>query len=237
MTGIHALTGYEDGTVVGPGTHFPDHAANPGHGLVAVLSALHARHVTGRGTCIELAQVNSTLQLLGPWLLATAVTGQNPVPTGNKVLGALLSGALAAADRYFVLTIMNAGQLQRLSEQLGAGPDLFELSGGPADGGPTNEAGWKLLAEWAGERTAADCVRALQELGIAAAPVEDAETISTRYPELWERGHLVRLPHPEMGDAVYNAPPIRRTDGQEPSLRRAPLLGEHTHEVLKEWLG
>ena len=93
------------------------------------------------------------------------------------------------------------------------------------------------LVEWSSSRCRGDCVSSLQRIGVPCAPVEDAKGVSESYPELWAVGHLVSLRHPEMGQAVYNAPPIRRRDGVEPSLSRAPLIGEHANEILNDWLG
>ena len=51
---------------IGTGTHYPDHAPNPGHALVAVLAAAVHRARTGEGQYIELAQIESTVNVLGP---------------------------------------------------------------------------------------------------------------------------------------------------------------------------
>ncbi len=48
---------------------------------------------------------------------------------------------------------------------------------------------------------------------------------------LYERGFLVEVPHPERGTYVTVASPIRLSDNDVP-VERAPLLGEHTDEVL-----
>lgn len=237
-TGIHALTGYEDGEITGPGTHFPDHAANPGHGLVAILAALHARRRTGRGACIELAQVHSTLQLLGPTILATAATGRDPVPVGNQAPHAPYSGALKARDGWFAVTIADEDSLAEVAELVGTNRDEFNpRPARPGERGHLGQGARERLAEWAENRGRAECVAAFRKLGLPVTPIEDARGVSEDYPELWAVGHLVRIPHPEMGSAVYNAPPIRRRDGLEPSLACAPCIGEHTAEVLEEWLG
>lgn len=235
-TGVHALTGYEDGEITGPGTHFPDHAANPGHGLVAILTALYSRRRTGRGACIELAQVHSTLQLLGPAILAAAATGRDPAPVGNQSPHSAYSGALQASDGFVVVTVPAPKDLERLAETLGLGSLVLEPAR-PGERAHLNAAGRGRLANWAKARSKSECLAAFRGLGLPCAPVEDARNVAEDYPELWSTGHLQRLPHPVMGDAVYNAPPIRKTDGAEPKLSRAPLLGEHTSAVLKDWIG
>lgn len=242
MTGIYGLTGYADGEITGPGTHFPDHAVNPGHGLVSVLSALYARRKSGRGACIEMAQIHSTLQILGPALMAAANTGKDPLPVGNQTPEAIYAGALLGSDDWFVLTIASERELERVA-------NLFRESGDScwsnftwersANGRVVNlsDQSRGYIVSWCEKRSRMECVKQFQKIGVSAAPVEDAKGVCDDFPELWQVGHLVQIPHPEMGGVVYNAPPMRRKDGEEPSLRSAPLLGQHTDEILRDWLG
>ena len=65
VSGMMSLTGYQDGGPLGPGTHFPDHAANPYHAAFAVVAALRHRRLTGKGMKIDLAQVEVHDQLHG----------------------------------------------------------------------------------------------------------------------------------------------------------------------------
>ena len=69
---------------LGTGTHYPDHVPNPGHALVAVLAAAFHRARTGEGQQIELAQIKSTVNMLGPSVLACAATGVLPETNGNR---------------------------------------------------------------------------------------------------------------------------------------------------------
>ena len=57
---------------------------NPGHALVALLAAIYRRRRTGRGGRIELSQLESTVNMMGPSLLAYSLTGQEPTTMGNR---------------------------------------------------------------------------------------------------------------------------------------------------------
>ena len=70
--GLLGLTGYEDAPPVGTGTNYPDHVPNPLHGADrGVGRAAEAAH-TGQGEYIELAQLESTINAIGPAIVAAA---------------------------------------------------------------------------------------------------------------------------------------------------------------------
>jgi benzylsuccinate CoA-transferase BbsF subunit len=78
---------------------------------------------------------------------------------------------------------------------------------------------------------------ALQFAGVPAGVVRTAADILDDDPQLCHRGHWVKLAHPEMGESVYNAPPFRIDDAPATPITPAPLLGQHTNEVLTTILG
>ncbi len=85
LAGLVELSGLPDRDPVGTGTHYPDHVPSPGHALVALLAAIHQRTLTGRGRMIELSQLESTVNLLGPAMLATSTGAPPPERSGNRV--------------------------------------------------------------------------------------------------------------------------------------------------------
>ena len=92
------------------------------------------------------------------------------------------------------------------------------------------------LARHTALHDALELAQALQQRGVAAGPVQDAADVLQRDPQLQARGHWVYLDHPEMGRTVYNALPFKLSRTPGFPHRPAPLLGQHTDEVLKEKL-
>ena len=75
----------------------------------------------------------------------------------------------------------------------------------------------------------------MREVGVPSGPVLDSGEIFTN-EHLRERGMLVDIEHPTRGPMTLLGCPIRLSES--PAVhRRAPLLGEHTAEVLAEELG
>jgi benzylsuccinate CoA-transferase BbsF subunit len=93
------------------------------------------------------------------------------------------------------------------------------------------------LARSTAQHDALELAQRLQQRGVAAGPVQDAADVLLRDPQLRAREHWVYLDHPEMGRTVYNALPFRMSRTPGYPNRPAPLLGQHTDEVLRERLG
>ena len=226
--GLLELSGYPDRPPVGTGTNYPDHVPNPLHGAIAVLAALRHREQTGEGQHIELAQLASTSNIIGPSLIAAAL-GETEQRTGNDDVSVLWQGVVrtAGADRWCAITIADQQEAASLYEVLGLQP---RVSGYRKD--EIQEDVTAAAASW----NARDLADRLCGCGIAASPVNDAKDL-IEDPQLTERKHWVSLNHPEMGSTIYDAPPYR-SESTSPSLRSpAPLLGADTLEVCEEILG
>jgi crotonobetainyl-CoA:carnitine CoA-transferase CaiB-like acyl-CoA transferase len=75
----------------------------------------------------------------------------------------------------------------------------------------------------------------LQATGVPAGAVQSCRDLH-RDPGLAEREALPLVDHPEMGRTPYEAWAFR-TMGRPRLVPRAPCLGEHTHEILRDLLG
>ncbi|OYW33930.1 MAG: formyl-CoA transferase, partial [Azorhizobium sp. 12-66-6] len=96
------------------------------------------------------------------------------------------------------------------------------------------EACFGVIETWTRQRTKFDVMKALKAIDVPCGPILSTKDIMEDR-SLYERGFLVEVPHPERGTYVTVASPIRLSDNDVP-VERAPLLGEHTDEVLA-WIG
>jgi crotonobetainyl-CoA:carnitine CoA-transferase CaiB-like acyl-CoA transferase len=80
-----------------------------------------------------------------------------------------------------------------------------------------------------------EIVRSLQTVGVAAFPSMSSKDL-VEDAHLNERGFFVRLPHPEVGTQTHAAIPWILTDAANGVRSPAPLLGQHTDEVLRDVL-
>jgi benzylsuccinate CoA-transferase BbsF subunit len=239
VTGLMLQTAYGPGDEVGPGTHYPDHAANPYHAAFAVLAALRYRRLTGRGMKIDLSQVESTINFVGPAIVETAATGQEPPQVGNRSRSDAPHNIFRCQgdDSWCAIGIEGDDEWLALAAAIGRSDlardaKLKHAAGRLAERARVEDA----VAAWAATHTASNAAAILQKAGVAAAQVASSRHLIEEDPQLAARGYWERLAHPEMGETLYTAPPFR-VDGERVELERPPLLGEHTDQTLSEVLG
>ena len=239
LCGLVSMAGRPGRPPLGTGTHYPDHVPNPGHALVAVLAAAFHRARTGEGQQIELAQIESTVNMLGPSVRACAATGVLPQTNGNRRAGAVPRGVFPCAgeDVWCAIEANDDRDWQGLVDALGApewmrDDELKTLPGREA----RQDAIETRLAQETGRYSAAELVARLQAHGVAAAKVATSADV-TSDPQLLARRYWHHVPHAEMGSVLVNLPPFHAVGEERVAPGPPPLLGEHTLEVASELLG
>jgi benzylsuccinate CoA-transferase BbsF subunit len=146
----------------------------------------------------------------------------------------------AGEDRWVAISVADSGQLRALAGIMGRaaiGDDARFATMA------TRRAHHDLLDEmigaWTRERTAEDVVRQLQGAGIEAAAVATPRDVWTD-EQLRHRGFFEMVPPPasapEIGARPHLRPAWRMSVSPATTRRRAPEFGEHTDEVLAEYL-
>jgi benzylsuccinate CoA-transferase BbsF subunit len=239
LAAIYGLTAYEDGTVAGPGTNFPDHSVNPGHALVAIMAALIHRKRTGRGQYVEVSQLESTINLVGPHILAYSLNRSNPKPEGNTSPNAAPYGVFPCANNEWIaISVNDDAQWAGFCDAVGEGwtKDKRFSSVEGRIGARAELA--TATAEWTKSQDAYAAMKALQGKGVTAGVVQTAKDIVERDPQIAHRGHLVSVDgHAEMGPTIYNAPPFKLSRTPFHMSRPAPTLGQHNKDVFQGMLG
>jgi benzylsuccinate CoA-transferase BbsF subunit len=243
LSGVVAPSGLPGRVPVGTGTHYPDHAPNPGHALVALLAALVHRNRTGRGGRIELSQFESTTGLLGPAVIRYSVTGEQPSARGNRVPWAAPHGVYPCQgdDTWIAISASTEMQWAALSSVLvGSGPG-GDLAADPRFAGLDSRREHEdnldgLVADGTARWDRWELMGRLQAAGVPASVVETAGDVFDD-PLLAARGYWRLLEHPVMGSVRY-ASAAHRWNGQPVSpASAAPLLGQDTEEISRDLLG
>jgi benzylsuccinate CoA-transferase BbsF subunit len=239
LAGLVELSGLPDRVGVGTGTHYPDHVPNPGHALVALLAALIHRERTGEGQAIELSQLESTVNAIGPAIVAASLGAPPHERAGNRVPGASPHGVFPCAgeDRWCAIAVRTEADWREVAAVLGRPGWLDDPRFGTLPGRKANEDELeRLIGEATRAWDRAALVAALRAAGVAAAPVNSSEDVLAD-ADLVARAYWQRVSHPVIGEIAIGRPPFRVGEGERPTLGRPPLLGEHTGEIARDVLG
>jgi crotonobetainyl-CoA:carnitine CoA-transferase CaiB-like acyl-CoA transferase len=228
LSGLTGLFAYPGGVPSGFGISYMDYT--PGFvGAIGALEALIRRERTGEGDHIDVSQVETGVYFLGPELLAHQVNGSVAVPEGNRAgaLGAPLQDVFAARepDTWVAVTAPDAASLAALANLVGL------------DRWASPEAVGDALAGWFRAREAWDAFHTLQRAGVPAAVAAEGRDLMGRDPHLAAREMFVAPSHSELGPTPVPRFPAFFDGAPPPVQRAAPLVGEHTEEILRELLG
>jgi benzylsuccinate CoA-transferase BbsF subunit len=244
---LQALTGYTllmaepGGGPAGFGYSYSD-LAGGNLGALAVLAALWHRRRTGRGQLVDLAQLEAVASLVGPTLLARALDGCSSEPHGNASDEA--PGAphgvypCAGEDRWIAIAVFTDDEWVRFGPAVGAPAWTRDPRFATREGRLRHAAELDaLVATWTRGEQAEPAMERLQQAGIAAGRVANAEDLCMGDPQLADRGYFVEVPTPEGPKVRMDGPPFLLSETPARVQGPGPLLGEHTDEVLESVLG
>lgn len=228
MCGIASLTGFPGREPMGIGTLHTDFTV-PYFAALQVMAALRQRQRTGAGQYLELSQYEASLHLLDTELLRALNGGPMPVRNGNRSEFMAPHGVFPAAgeDRWVAIACRDDRDWSALSAVTGIG--------GPGDlAGRLRELDRieAELAAWTRARDRWEVAALLQGAGVPAAPVEDLEDL-LHGRDVAMHADYREVPLPAGVTAMVQEEPIL-WDGERLPIRRAPLWGEHTEEILRE---
>jgi benzylsuccinate CoA-transferase BbsF subunit len=236
FSGVHMLWNHPDAPYpCGTSMNHPDHVA--GRLLaVAVLAALREREASGEGQFLELAQTEASAYLLGEAYLQAARDGVDPQPLGNAHPTAAPHGVYPSAgdDQWVAIAVMDDDAWSRLCAVVGWVPEPALATA--AARVAARDALDARLADWTCARTKESAAEELQAHGVSAMPVM-GPLDHVADPHLLERGAIVTLHHATFGDERHIGNPLRLSKLPQRRAEAAPLMGEHTEEVLGEVLG
>ena len=240
MSGVMNTTGFPDSPPVKAGPAVCDFIGGV-HLALGIVSALHRRKETGEGDYIEVGMFDCMYPTLASPVSSHVAERDAPPRTGNRHSGLGIAPYNAyEADNGYVAIICIA---ERHWENLARAMDHEGLISAEGYDSKVRRAEHMdevdaLVGEWVGGRSKEEVVETLLEANVPCAPVQDVEEIVDD-PHLRERGMINDLPNQGTGKEEVPVPgmPIKFHGSKDPDVTQAPLLGEHTEEVLAEMAG
>jgi crotonobetainyl-CoA:carnitine CoA-transferase CaiB-like acyl-CoA transferase len=204
---------------------------------IGVLAALQHRHATGEGQHIDLALLDVQVAALANQTANHLIGGLVPKRMGNAHPNIVPYQDFPTADGDMIVAVGNDAQFARLAESAGhaewASDDRFATNAARV----ANRAVLiPLLRQATVLRTTREWIERLEAAGVPCGPINRLDEVFAD-PQVVARGLRVDLPHPVAGTVPGVANPIRLSASPVAYRTAPPLLGQHTDEVLRDWLG
>ena len=235
MGGIMDLTGMAEGEPTRIGIPVSDIFTGC-YSVIGILAALAEREKTGKGCYVDCALVDSTVGVLSNQAMNYLVSGKVPKRIGNAHANIVPYQVFPVADGHVIIATGNDAQYVKLCNVLG----VPELAVNPDY--KDNVGRLKHREELIGRISALtsrmqrdDLLGKLEAMQVPAGPINNLEQVFAD-PQVKHRG--MRLDLPSAAAKSGHIPGVRTPivlDGwKAASEKPAPMLGEHTDEILRE---
>jgi crotonobetainyl-CoA:carnitine CoA-transferase CaiB-like acyl-CoA transferase len=203
----------------------------------AILLALVARDRLGRGQHVEVALFDIAVAMTQFYGMAYLMTGVNPSRQGNSPNGSPSVGVYEGSDAPFYIACANDRLYRRLVVDVLGRPDLAAGEFGDRRSRTANKEKLRSILTGIFSQDVRENWVARMKAGNI--PVGYLRTVEEAFnsPEVRERHRLSQIPHPAAGVVPNIESPLHL--GLTPAVDpvAAPLLGEHTRQVLRDTLG
>jgi CoA:oxalate CoA-transferase len=230
-SGLMSLTGPEQGPPCRVGSSIGDIIA--GHqAAIGILAALLHRTVTGRGQWYDGSMVDGLFSTLENAVVRYTSGGEIPHALGTAHPSITPFQALRTCDNWVVVAAGNDRLWARFCAALGREDLIDDARFGTNPLRTRNrEVLVRILEEETVQKTTAEWMRILETAGIPCSPVNDIKQICED-PQIQFRDLLVEIEQKGIGQMKIAGSPLRLSETPGRVHSGAPLLGEHTEEIL-----
>ncbi len=252
MGGSMSTSGFMDGPPLVTGAQIGDSGTGL-HLVIGILAALQQRHRTGKGQFVEVAMMDSVMNLcrvkfrdhqrlshggLAEYSMPTEDMKYTP-RSGNDSGGGQLGNAIrckpGGPNDYLYVVVQEAvwdALARRVGgEKLAADPRFAKI----ADRRKNQQVLWQMLTEFASQHTKWELMKVLNEIDVPCGPILGTDDLMND-DHVKGREMVVALEDPQRGKWFNVGMPIKLSDSPA-QIERSPLLGEHTDQILREVLG
>jgi succinate---hydroxymethylglutarate CoA-transferase len=235
--GYMSITGERGGKPIKLGTSAFDLICGQ-YAMGAIITALFQRERTGQGQHIETSLFEGEISFLVDAAMEYLLTGNIRPKWGSEHAGQATYKAFETADGWLVIgagmqNLFEAFMRVLGREDLSADPRFATL----ADRVANRDILHSLVDAEVRRYPTRELLARLTAANVPCAPVNDMERVF-HHPQALHRGMLQQVQHPDYGCIPVIGAAVKYSgfDVHE-GWKAPPLLGEHTQEVLHDWLG
>ncbi len=201
-----------------------------------ILLALIQRERTGRGQFIDVSMYDAMISLAERSVTAYSLTGQVMERGRERFIAPW--GPFRVKDGWVALIVATEADWAKFCKAISRG-DLIghpKASSGPVRAENMDDFLGPIIDEWMMQRTKQEVVETLLAAGLPVGPVQNAKEIF-ECPHVAARNMLIEVEDPILGNIKLVGPALKMSESPEPLTNPAPMLGQHTEEVLSQLLG
>lgn len=239
MGGLMSLTGHPDGSPgEGPvkvGVALTDVMTGL-YATVAVLAALTHRGRTGNGQYIDLALLDVQIACLANQAANFLIGGEVPKRMGNAHPNIVPYQDFPTSDGFMIIAVGNDSQFASLCRVMGH-PEWSENPNFATNPQRVKNRGKlvELMRTVMYQRTTNEWISLMEVAGVPCGPINTLDQVFAN-THVQARDTVIRMPHPQAKEVPLVANPIRMNESPVQYRLPPPTLGEHTAEVLVDWL-
>ena len=205
-------------------------------GAMGIMAALYEREKSGVGQHVDISMLDCQISMLNYMATMHFLSGENPEPIGNSHFVHVPYNSFATSDGQIIIAVIFDKFWLSLVELV----DFDEFHDSKYDTQPGRLADRAFiednLSRILGSNTSDYWLQKLEEKRIPCARVNSfSEALGDE--QVLARNMVVDLPHPNGKKTRGPGNPIKLSRNSEESFTAAPLLGEHTDDVLTNLLG
>lgn len=232
---LDGLIGYPHREIVDAGLAYADTTCNSAHATIAILAALRHQRVSGQGQHVELRQLESAINFLGPSLLQYTSGGGEPERMGSRSAFRSPHSVYRCAgdDEWCAITVAGDAQWHALCGAIGHPEWVNDPRFASVSGRKSNEAELDAgIQAWTESWAPVEVMETLQAAGVDAGAVQNIADMLERDPQVAHRGFYVRFAE----DAVVESVPFKLSAVTPTIQREPPPLGADSIRVLRDLL-
>lgn len=236
MGGIMSITGSPDGPPMRVGSSLGDMSA----GVLAafgILVALFWREKSGVGQHVDVSMMDSIFAFLESNVVRYTFEGIVPTRIGSRHPISAPFDVYRAKDGWVVIAVANEALFERFCQAIGR-PELVKDDRFSSDPNRVaHESELKSIIEaWSKNYTVQEVVDKLLRYSIPSSPILGIDEVC-HHPQIEARNMLVELDHPVAGKVKIPGQPVKLSMSPGRPRGPSPLLGQHTTEILVQYLG
>jgi crotonobetainyl-CoA:carnitine CoA-transferase CaiB-like acyl-CoA transferase len=231
MSGLMSTTGWPEGAPTRTGTAIGDVVGGMSC-CIGVLAAYVNRLKTGLGEKVDISLVDSMVSSLEIINMIYLCTGRIPSRIGNRYEAIYPYDSFPAADGDVIIACGNDklyDSLKKLLNLEGMDDERFKDNVSRVK---NHEPLREILVKWTKQHSIDEIVDMMLDAGIPSAPINTIDRV-VKDPHIAEaRQMFVESEHPVAGKVTITGTQLKFSEHEFKVYRPAPLLGEHTEEVL-----